>query len=187
RAAEATLATVYDALRQDRLVWSDGTAGGGGDIRWDDDDMAPRRRQLDPQRSEEMDRQFHVRRYQRDLGTRGRFEPGQGLRCGKGQSWLLGREDQDQDGIEGRAERVDHTERLSRSRGRPLAERQLVQGYRQGSQDDAYRRGVVRRRLPDGSIRACAPLCDGADAIREAYRRIPARPRSAGAHAWQRH
>jgi alkylation response protein AidB-like acyl-CoA dehydrogenase len=45
----------------------------------------------------------------------------------------------------------------------------------------------VPRRLPDGSLRACAPLCDGADAIREAYRWIPAGPGSAGAHARQRH
>ena len=48
-------------------------------------------------------------------------------------------------------------------------------------------RGMVRRRLPDGSIRACAALCDGAYAVREAYWRIPARAGSAGTHAWQRH
>jgi len=111
----------------------------------------------------------------------------QGLCRGKGQSRLLGREDQDQDGLAGGAERADHAERLPRSRGRPPAERQLVQGHRQGSQDDAHRRGVVRRRLPDGSLRACAPLCDGADAIRQAYRWLPAGPGSAGAHARQRH
>src|SRR6266446_9922368 len=60
RAAEATLAAAYDALRQDRLVWLDGAASGVGGIRWNDDDMPPGRRQLDPQRPEEVDRKFHV-------------------------------------------------------------------------------------------------------------------------------
>jgi len=67
RAAEATLAAAHDALRQDRLVRLDGAASRVGDIRWNDDDMPPRGRQLDPQRSEEMDRQRHIRRHQRDL------------------------------------------------------------------------------------------------------------------------
>src|SRR5207253_1297065 len=52
RAAEATLAAAYDALRQDRLVWLDGAAGGVGGIRRNDDEVPPRRRQLDPQRPE---------------------------------------------------------------------------------------------------------------------------------------
>ena len=56
-----------------------------------------------------------------------------GFVVGQGQSRLLGREDQDQDGIAGGAERADHPERLPRARGRPPAERQYVQGHRQGS------------------------------------------------------
>ena len=124
-AAEAALAAAHDALREDRLVRPDGAAGRVGDIGWDDDDLPPRGRQLDPQRPEEMDRQCHLRRHQRDLGARGRLEPGQGLCGGKGQSRLLGRKDQDQDGAPGRAERADHPEGLPCSRGGSPAERQL--------------------------------------------------------------
>jgi glutaryl-CoA dehydrogenase len=72
--------------------------------------------------------------------------------------------------------RVPETDRL-----------QNANTYRQGSEDDPHRGGMVCRWLPDGRLRACAALCDGADAIREADRRIPACPGSAGAHAWQRH
>jgi hypothetical protein len=74
----------HDAFRDDRLVRPDGAPGRVGYIGWDDDDLPSRGRQLDPQRPEEMDRQRHLRRHQRDLGARGGLESGQGLRHGKG-------------------------------------------------------------------------------------------------------
>jgi len=57
-----------------------GSATSGGN----DDDLPARGRHLGPQRPEEMDRQRHLCRHQRDLGAGGGLEPGQGLRRGKG-------------------------------------------------------------------------------------------------------
>jgi len=71
-------------------------------------------------------------------------KPGQGLRGLEGQSGLLGRENQDQDGAAGGAERADHAKKLPRARGRPAAERQHVQGHRKSPEDDPHRGGVVR-------------------------------------------
>src|SRR6266436_826417 len=94
-------------------------------------------------------RPFLVRRRQRWANLKG-----QKVRKGrKGQSGLLGRKNQNQDGAPRRAERPDHVEGLPRSRGRPLAECQLVQRHRQGSEDDPYWGGLVRRGLPDGRLR----------------------------------
>ena len=84
RGAEAALAAGHDALREDRLVRPDRAAGWLGDVGRDDDDLPARGRRLGSQRPEEMDRQRHLRRHQRDLGTRGGLEPGQGLRGREG-------------------------------------------------------------------------------------------------------
>ena len=78
-------------------------------------------------------------------------------------------------------------EGLPRARGGPSAERQHVQGLREGPADDAHRRRVVRGGLPDGRLRACAALRARARTIRQADRRFPTRPGPARAHARQCH
>ena len=186
RGAEAALAAGDDALREDRLVRPDRAAGRLGDVGRDDDDLPARRRRLGPQRREEMDRQRDLRRHQRHLGARRGLGPGQGLRGRQGQSRLFGQEDRDQDGAARGPERADHAEGLPRAGGRPAAERQHLQGHRQGAENDARRRRMVRGRLRAGRLRACAAICDRAHAIRQADRRLPARSGFAGAHARQR-
>ena len=84
RGAETALAACHDALREDRLVRADRTAGRLGDVGRNDDDLPARGRHMGPQRPEEMDRQRYLRRHQCDLGARRGLQPGQGLRRREG-------------------------------------------------------------------------------------------------------
>ena len=70
RDAEAALAAADDALGEDRLFRINRAARGFRDIGWNANNLSPRRRYLDPQRPEEVDRQLHILRHKCHLGAR---------------------------------------------------------------------------------------------------------------------
>src|SRR5262249_14764596 len=55
---------------ESRLLRMNRAAGGLGDVWWNADNLSPRRRNLDPQRPEEVDRQLHLLRHKCHLGAR---------------------------------------------------------------------------------------------------------------------
>ena len=113
-----------------------------------------RRRHLDPQRPEALDRQRAVVRHHDHLGARRRRQPGQGLhRREQDDARVQRREDREQDRAEGRAERPDHAE------GLPGAGRQSApgrQGYVPRHRARAARNAPWQRvgdhRHPDGRL-----------------------------------
>ena len=94
-------------------------------------DREARRRHLDPQRPEEVDRQRALVRRLDHLGARPRRQPGQGLHRREQDDARLQRgEDREQDGAQGGPERPDHHEGLPGSGSQPPAERQFVPRHR---------------------------------------------------------
>ena len=57
-----------------------------------------------------------------------------------------------------------------------LEEGNKLQGRQPGAQADPGRRGLERRRLPDGRVRGRSRLCEGARAVRPPDRRLPDDP-----------
>src|SRR5262245_65970894 len=70
RGAEAALAATDDALGEDRLLRINRAACGLGYVWWNADNLSPRKRYLDPQRPEEVDRKLHLLRHKCHLGAR---------------------------------------------------------------------------------------------------------------------
>ena len=108
RRAAATIPARDGALRHDRLVRADRTGRRFGGLGWAADHGAPRRRHLDSQRPEEVDRQCSLRGPDRHLGQRRRRRAGERL-CGA--EFFAGvhrREADAQDRAANRPERPDH-------------------------------------------------------------------------------
>ena len=129
--AEAEMAAADGALGKDRLLRPHRAAGGFGNQRRPDDDREARRRHLDSQRPEAVDRQRAVVRHLDHLGARSRRQPGQGLhRREQDDARLQRREDRAQDRAQSRPERPDHAEGRAGAGSEPPAGRQLVPRHR---------------------------------------------------------
>ena len=126
-----------------------GTSGGMTD------DCEARRRHLDSQRPEAVDRQRAVVRYLDHLGARRRRQPGQGLhRREQDHARLQRREDRAQDRAQGGPERPDHAEGRPGAGSEPPAGRQLLPRHRARAAHDPLHGGLGIDRPPDGCLRA---------------------------------
>jgi hypothetical protein len=84
-------------------------------------------------------------------------------------------------------ERPDHPAGLPRPRSQPPAVGQHVPRHGQGAEDDPLRGRLDVDGLPDGRLRACAGLREGAQTVRQADRFLPDGAGPAGQDARERH
>ncbi len=129
-------------------------------------DGQARRRRLDPQRREEVDRQRRLRRPGHHLGPRRGRQAGQGLRRREGHRGDDLRQAGGQDRPARRAERRDPPPRRTRPRGQPAAGGRQLPRHRQRAAGDADERRLAGHRLRSGCVRARAALHQGARAVR---------------------